>query len=293
VRYPPGERRFPVITRAARVRRSSPCVDSRAGTDRGAGAVERHLPPTPLHRWRPAGVRVRRRSGQGDGDGCPHRRQPQHPLALWYPRRGQGPELARLQFGHPTCPLSQATRPPPEPDAITCPRWRRGVVAWLVRHPEVSTVLLAQFVGGVGVVTPAGRSPFETAANGYVEAWRALPSSVRHVIVIRDNPCAHRWTPGCVERAMAPHAPAGRACATLRSTVLEPDPAAVAARRLGPPRVHLVDFTRYFCSARRCYPVIGGVLVHQDGNHMTAAFNRSLGPHLLREVNRILPRKRH
>jgi hypothetical protein len=41
--------------------------------------------------------------------------------------------------------------------------------------------------------------------------------------------------------------------------------------------VRLVDLTRFVCGPRRCFPVIGGMLVYQDTNHVTVAFNRTLG----------------
>jgi hypothetical protein len=49
----------------------------------------------------------------------------------------------------------------------------------------------------------------------------------------------------------------------------------------------VIDLTRYFCDARSCFPVIAGVLVHQDITHVTPAFARRLGPFLLAEVRRI------
>ena len=53
----------------------------------------------------------------------------------------------------------------------------------------------------------------------------------------------------------------------------------MAAKRSGR-RVLLVDMTRYFCDARRCFPVVGGVLTHKDVGHMTAAFGATLAPYL-------------
>ena len=53
------------------------------------------------------------------------------------------------------------------------------------------------------------------------------------------------------------------------------------------PRVRTVDLTRYFCDARRCFPVIGGALVCRDQNHLTATFSTTLGPFLLREADRV------
>lgn len=45
-------------------------------------------------------------------------------------------------------------------------------------------------------------------------------------------------------------------------------------------RVRLLDLTRRFCGAARCYPVVGGVYVYKDDNHMNATFARTLGPFL-------------
>jgi hypothetical protein len=36
--------------------------------------------------------------------------------------------------------------------------------------------------------------------------------------------------------------------------------------------------------------VIGGVLVHKDDHHLTVVFATTLGPYLLREVNRLVAR---
>jgi hypothetical protein len=52
----------------------------------------------------------------------------------------------------------------------------------------------------------------------------------------------------------------------------------------------VVDLTRFFCDRRRCFAVVGGALVHQDETHMTATFDRTLGPFLLRAVDRLVPR---
>jgi hypothetical protein len=50
----------------------------------------------------------------------------------------------------------------------------------------------------------------------------------------------------------------------------------------------VVDLTPHFCGRRRCFPVVGGVLVHKDTDHLTRRFSRTLGPYLLRATDRIL-----
>ena len=62
-----------------------------------------------------------------------------------------------------------------------------------------------------------------------------------------------------------------------------PDPSAAAARGAGG-RVRLLDFTRHFCGASHCYPVVGGAYVYKDDNHMNNVFATTLGPFLLRAL---------
>ena len=78
----------------------------------------------------------------------------------------------------------------------------------------------------------------------------------------------------------APARKVGNRCASPRAAVLTPDPGAAVVR----PRVRTIDLTRLFCRRTRCFPVIGGVYVHKDDNHMNAVFAATLGPYVLREV---------
>jgi hypothetical protein len=106
--------------------------------------------------------------------------------------------------------------------------------------------------------------------------------------VIRDTPKMRGDTLACVARAMADHQRAGRRCAVARAAALERDPAAVAAARSRSPRVQGIDLSRFFCDARLCYPVIGGALVYKDVSHLMEVFASTLGPFLLREVERLM-----
>ena len=115
-----------------------------------------------------------------------------------------------------------------------------------------------------------------------------FPPTVKHLIVLRDNPKAPKGTLDCIERAIGDRRPAGPACALPRSEVLDayPDIAAVAARRLNRPNVGVADLTEFYCDKKLCYPVIGGVLVLADKSHLTPLFNTTLVPYLLRAVDR-------
>jgi hypothetical protein len=194
-----------------------------------------------------------------------------------------------LSITHTSCPLAKALRNLPEPARSRCIRWKRDVFAWFGGHPEVGTVFVAGLSGGAGVVPTRGRSEFETSVAGYEAAWRALPPTVRRIVVIRDTPKgrAHGKTLDCVQRVMAQRRPPGTGCALPRREALVRDPAATAAFRLRSRRVSVVDMTQYFCGRRCCYPVIGGALVLRDQNHMTGVFSATLGPFLLRAVDEL------
>jgi hypothetical protein len=104
--------------------------------------------------------------------------------------------------------------------------------------------------------------------------------------VLRDVPFIG-FISECVRAARSHRRNAGSACARRRGDVLRPDSAVVAARRLRSRRVRVIDMTHYFCSPRRCFPVIGGALVYKDREHITEVFATSLGPYLLRAVGRL------
>jgi peptidoglycan/LPS O-acetylase OafA/YrhL len=192
-----------------------------------------------------------------------------------------------LSMTHTSCPFSTAERNIPQPDRSRCETYRRSLLRWFARHPEVSTVFVSALSGGQGIVPRAGQGQFEGTVRGYLGAWAKLPATVKRIVVIRDNPKAGRNADACVERAMDRDRPAGTACAVPRGSVLDRDAQAVAAARLRRDRAHAVDLTRFFCDARRCYPVIGGALVLKDTTHLTAVFARTLGPYLERPVQRL------
>jgi hypothetical protein len=154
----------------------------------------------------------------------------------------------------------------------------------------VNTIFVSQ-LAGLDVRAPRGANPREYQVQGFIRAWRRLPRTVHRVVVLRDTPVNSENGPDCVLRAVRRGKPPGQACALSRSRALPPDPAAIAAGRPGTGRVRLVDLTSQMCSRRLCFPVVGGVLVHKDNTHITNLFATTLGPFVLRQVNRLLARR--
>ncbi len=185
-----------------------------------------------------------------------------------------------------SCPFSGAMPIIPAKLVDPCLRWRQSVIAWFAANPQVGTMLVAAHFSA-RVVRAPGETPFAAAVDGYLAAWRALPATVQHIVVLRDPPDAGRATGPCVQSAIDRGLDAARVCALDRHLALHRDPAVAAAARFGP-RASVIDMSRFFCEQQVCPPVIGGVLVYVDSNHITRAYSETLGPYLLHELGLLL-----
>ena len=186
----------------------------------------------------------------------------------------------------PACPATQATPILPTPArSAACARFNRNVLTWLARQPAVHTVFLSTHT--TSEVKPAdGMTMEETARAGYRAEIAALLRVVERVVVIRDTPVEPPGHLQCIQRAVAAGRTPGAACARSRRLAVQPDPLAAAARDMRSGRVRLIDLTSQVCNARRCFPVVGGALVHRDATHVTPAFSATLGPFILRALER-------
>jgi hypothetical protein len=192
-----------------------------------------------------------------------------------------------LSVWAPLCLFSTAAKYEDRGVRDGCVLWNRDVRAWFADHPAVSTVFISQAVF-IPITPPPGRTILATKIAGFREAWARLPKTVKHVVVIRDVPGTSNATFDCIARAVAAGKERpGPACREDRRAVLPRDPAIAAVLRAPAKRVQSIDMTRYFCGPLSCFPVIGGVLVHRDLNHMTIDYARTLGPYLLRAVRRL------
>jgi hypothetical protein len=179
---------------------------------------------------------------------------------------------------HNGCGFSTALRSDlPAAEVSACETWRVDVTRWLAAHPDVHTV----FITGNDLWRYAS-----SAETGFVDAWRALPSSVSRIEIIRDAPRQLLREPDCVAHGIAHHLRnIGERCAAPRSEVLEPDAQAAAALHSGMSRVHLINLSTFYCGSR-CFPVIGGVLVLADLEHVSPEFSATLGPYVLRAIDK-------
>lgn len=201
--------------------------------------------------------------------------------------------VARVKRWHghsitaPACFYSEAVFVLPGGLREPCVPWFESVRSWLASNPDVSTIFVSQ-----NAPTPVEVGPGETVPGvksaGFQRAWRALPANVRNVVVIRDTPRISADTFGCIRRVMrADTQRAKLACSLPRSRALPDDPALAAVAALRSRRYRAIDMTDFFCGSRRCYPVIGGILVNRDVDHINPIYARTLGPYLLRAIRRL------
>jgi hypothetical protein len=196
---------------------------------------------------------------------------------------------AGLSLTRSSCPFSITIPDLPEKETEEqCAKWNKQVPRWFKRHREVATVFISDHIQS-RVRAPRGADQYETKVRGYMRKWRALPTTVKQIVVIKDTPRATGNTVDCVARALAAKKRAGSACAVPSSYAVKKDPAVEAVRRLSSPRYMAVDLTSFFCSSRFCQPVIGGALVYKDPGHITRVYSDSLAPYLHRAITALPP----
>ena len=192
-----------------------------------------------------------------------------------------------LSVTHSSCPFTLGVLEPSNPSRQGCIDWNESVIQWFAQQPEVTTVFTSAHPAAV--VTAPGQTETQALVAGIIGAWAKLPASVKHIIVIRDDPLIEPSTLPCVANAIAKHLDAGLKCAFPEAKGLHRDPDVLAAQKLHSARVQVIDMTNYFCGPRLCYPVIGGVLVYKDTfDHLTEEYATTLGPYVLRAVRSLM-----
>jgi len=100
---------------------------------------------------------------------------------------------------------------------------------------------------------------------------------------VRDDPYLVTDIRACV----ADHLDDTSACDRPRVESFLPD--VMAETAAGMPGGATIDMSDLFCDATTCFAVIGGVITHRDGDHITDEFSRSYAPYLASQMARIDP----
>ncbi|MEQ4305415.1 acyltransferase family protein [Plantactinospora sp. B6F1] len=168
-----------------------------------------------------------------------------------------------------------------------CAEWYRDVHAALT-GPERPRLLLttgARYQPMAGDRALTGRSAQDALVDGMRRTWSDLVSAGVPTVVLRDTPILAADSPKCV----AANPDRLTRCTTDRRVALAASAGAAQLAALKDlDQVDRIDLTTAICPARRCAPVIGGVLVYRDNQHLTATYAATLAPRLRSALDRIL-----
>lgn len=191
--------------------------------------------------------------------------------------------IAALTIAKSSCPLIRAHRYDPhnpEPTRLermnrTCDEWNEAVTKYLEQNPEIDTIVAS--ASSLNQFVPTDDLSWQqTAVEGYLKAWELLPESVKHIVVIRDNPRLEDETIECmVEATMKDF----NQCEVARERALLPDPQVAAATQYeGKRNVVVVDLTDAYCDDRSCYSVVAGLVALRDTHHISDLYALALAP---------------
>lgn len=165
-----------------------------------------------------------------------------------------------------------------------------GCKAWGERVMKATTsgkfdVIVTAERNGTRAVAAASledsQSLWKAGYKQYLQRW--TESGVQ-VVVIRDNPFPAN-TMGSVPDCVASHIDSLLDCSGTPKGWLPRDPLVDAARSLSSERASVVDLTRFFCNAKLCPGVIGGVVTYFDNSHITNTFAMTLAPYLVKPLD--------
>jgi len=157
-----------------------------------------------------------------------------------------------------------------------CIEWNNKVRQAIATGPEPDLVILTNrmFTMVENGRVLSGPANAAKAADAMRAAIREFTDAGVPVAVIRDTPLAKVNIPDCV----ASNTDELTTCATPRSQALQGFEQMAAVKGL--PGAHLIDLTNAICPRNPCAPVIGGVLVWRDDDHLTRTYVQSLTPRL-------------
>ncbi|MFF1632886.1 acyltransferase family protein [Leifsonia sp. NPDC058248] len=149
---------------------------------------------------------------------------------------------------------------------------------------DVVIVTASRYAEGAGHRRHAASAP-DPRVDGYTRAWAPVAARGTKIVVIEDNPSPTPSALVCLDAAT--DASRAHGCTMSRSTGfrLSDAPARAAART---PGVSSIDLSSRYCTPTECPMVVGNVVVYYDPTHLTATYDRTLGPYLAAQLRRAI-----
>jgi hypothetical protein len=159
-----------------------------------------------------------------------------------------------------------------------CVSWSRLVLAHLLAMHHLDAVVFPAYRYGDSYLEGLNAPPAEVQAarRAVLATWSSFAARGVRVIVPGDVPGMRPANdPDCIAQSRAHDDP----CAVARSAVVRPSLTATLAAA-HPDVATELPLTSYFCDAKKCHGLIGGVVVYFDSHHITTTYSRSLARYL-------------
>jgi hypothetical protein len=157
----------------------------------------------------------------------------------------------------------------------SCHAWGVTVLHDLLTTVRPDVVITSEHPGMKTAAHPAGGPAAEADVGaGMARYWTQLKHAGISVVAIRESPDVGQDDPECV--ASNPSALSKCDVPTAKAIMRHP-PTEYAARLTGVP---VIDMNGLICDPRMCAPVVGNVLVYQDGHHLTSNYSLTTAPYL-------------
>lgn len=155
-----------------------------------------------------------------------------------------------------------------------CKEWNEWAMNKIVRE-KYNAVIIANR-SGTDLIGVEESKMYDEKVAGYKETINYFAQNNVKVFVMRDSPDSKEMVnvPDCLAQSKG----VIDQCSGERSKVLTKDPLYEAAIAIHSKYVQTLDLTNRFCSDLKCDPVIGGIVVHFDNNHLTNSYVKTLIP---------------
>jgi peptidoglycan/LPS O-acetylase OafA/YrhL len=160
-----------------------------------------------------------------------------------------------------------------------CAIWRKEAIARITAE-RPDAVLVFQFSSGYikGSLTGLGPHAVDLATweRGLTQTIADLQSANSPIILVRDTPTPYHPVGNCLARADWRGYPLSK-CGSDRNqavddSVTEAEQRAVSGSR----NTSFIDLNSVICEVEKCPPILGGVIVYRDANHLSVDFTLQL-----------------
>jgi peptidoglycan/LPS O-acetylase OafA/YrhL len=180
---------------------------------------------------------------------------------------------------HAVCPWTSTMMIEPDVGGnyTACHSWGTSVLHSLLTSVHPNVVITSDYPDVATAAHPKVGTPADADIGaGMVPYWTQLENHGIQVVAIRESPIIGITVPECISRNNG----ATAKCAVPAKKAIRPSPPVEVASAAMGGKVPVIDMNSLICAKKICNPVVGNVLVYQDGHHLTATYATTLTSYL-------------